>query len=185
MRSLVFATLAATNNCGGVRTRSPVPLVASSCRDAPAAAAPSNTPAPSTPQPSTPPATQPAAAPAPTSPTPAANATPPADEFSGGGRGRGGRGGPPPPPPTPPPADHARAGKANRIGHRAEAGPTRRPGAGPMGRRTSRVEYPARVDHAAVGEVSRRHELRPRFHRQVRSFRATTTGSRFSTSRTR
>ncbi len=104
MRPLVLATLAAGMIVAACAPKSGSVSSPAPAATAPPAAAPSNTPAPSTPPPSTPPATQPAAAPAPTTPAPAASATPPVDEFSGGGRGRGGRGGPPPPPPTPPPA---------------------------------------------------------------------------------
>ena len=61
----------------------------------------------------------------------------------------------------------AGAGDADRVGDGAEPRSAGRPGARPLGRGAGRVEHAARLDDAAVAEVPRRHQLRPRVHRQV------------------
>ena len=62
----------------------------------------------------------------------------------------------------------AGAGHADRVGDDAEPRPAGGSGARPVGRRPGRVEHEAGLDHAAVGEVPRRDQLRPGVHRQVR-----------------
>ena len=139
----------------------------------PPSAAPPAVAAPAAPA-ATPPSATPAPAPAAAAATPGAAAP----------AGRGGRGTPPPPPPPPPAVMPA---PVKPIVSDTAPKPDPRVGlsAGTLGCWPGRLEYPPGVDDAAAEAVLGHHELRPGVHRASTRFKATTTDSRFTTSRTR